>query len=304
MQTSGIQYLVSQQTMANKRSSPSDPFAAVVQHTQPAVKYHKSGSATGEKMQFSIDPTSLLGVTTLGGVSPVVVINEGKKLPQPGSFSSNPTPVLSGHVSPTLNGGVNSNTTASSNSNVTKVSGYHSKAFDGNANLLCTPDNHVPVGRNARIDSQVHSLSAFPVSTIQVDTNMQNQVLSSGLCNQTVVSSIALDMSVTLTERGKRSLLKDKIREKVFRFVKFYNRDRHGYYSNSPKSVSGMLFRYSHMNHLADEQLQKHWFHDVRKIVVKTISDHRNNCIKAMKLRFRGTYKYPLIVVIVVMTHV
>ena len=87
----------------------------------------------------------------------------------------------------------------------------------------------MPVGRNAQIDSQVHSLSEFPVSTIQVDTNMQNQVLSSGLCKQTVVSSIALDMSVTLNERGKRSLLKYKTREKVFTFFNFYNCDCHGY---------------------------------------------------------------------------
>jgi hypothetical protein len=66
-----------------------------------------------------------------------------------------------------------------------------------------------------------------------------------------------------------------------------------------------MLFKFSHMAHLPPEQLQKHWINDVRKLVIRTISDHRNNCIKAMKHRFKGKCSYlllgaPLLLLVVI----
>ena len=40
------------------------------------------------------------------------------------------------------------------------------------------------------------------------------------------------------------------------------------------------------------EEATLSWWSDMRKLIVRTHADHRNNVIKTMRLRFIGKYKY------------
>ena len=254
------------------------------QQPPPVAKRRKKAP---QYSNIIVDPTSVLADDAVrvsaagkGGATSTAEMVIGTKNPAlPSSdFASS---VL---VSP-ANAGATTNT-----SNAGRATSTYTAGVLGAGNSTTTSFNRLsntPAGPavpgSVPSNSQVLA-SSFPLKTI----NLGQRGTASAACAETMMSSIAIDMSITLSEKGKRSIIKDNVREKVFRYVKFYNRDRHGFYSNSPKSVCGMLFKFSHMAHLPPEQLQKHWINDVRKLVIRTISDHRNNCIKAMKHRFKG----------------
>ena len=253
------------------------------QQPPPVAKRRKKAP---QYSNIIVDPTSVLvnagGVSApgKGGATSTAEMMIGTKNPaHPSSDFASSVLVSPANAVVTTNTNNAGRATSTSTTGVLGTGNSATTSFNqlSNAHAGGTVPGSVPS------NSQVLA-SSFPLQTI----NLGQRGTASAACAETMMSSIAIDMSITLTEKGKRSIIKDNVREKVFRYVKFYNRDRHGFYSNSPKSVCGMLFKFSHMAHLPAEQLQKHWINDVRKLVIRTISDHRNNCIKAMKHRFKG----------------
>ena len=78
------------------------------------------------------------------------------------------------------------------------------------------------------------------------------------------------------------------IKLQVFcRGCKFYNKEHHGTYIEKPTSFCGIVLKYC--NVIANEA----WWYNTRKMIVITHTNHRNNCIKAVKLKFKGTQFLP-----------
>ena len=72
------------------------------------------------------------------------------------------------------------------------------------------------------------------------------------------------------------------VKTHTFRICKFYNRNLHSHYSTSGKTMCGQILRKCNLD--ADAA----WWYLMRPTVVKTLTDHRNNCIKQINARFKG----------------
>ena len=99
----------------------------------------------------------------------------------------------------------------------------------------------------------------------------------------TMHQGIHIDMSLTqITEPNFRHIIRQGVKLQVFRRCKFYQKDYHGHYCEKENSFCGIIMKYC--NVVAGPE----WWYKIRGLVVKTHTDHRNNCIKAMRLKFRG----------------
>ena len=101
-------------------------------------------------------------------------------------------------------------------------------------------------------------------------------------------SGINIDMSLTqISDPNFRHIISQCIKVQVFRRCKFYNKEHHGTYNEKPTTFCGMVLKYC--NIIANEA----WWYNTRKMIVITHTNHRNNCIKAVKLKFKGTQFSP-----------
>ena len=76
--------------------------------------------------------------------------------------------------------------------------------------------------------------------------------------------------------------VKTCVKTHTFRICKFYDRNLHSHYSTSGKTMCGQILRQCNLD--ADAA----WWYLMRPTVVKTLTDHRNNCIKRINARFKG----------------
>ena len=76
--------------------------------------------------------------------------------------------------------------------------------------------------------------------------------------------------------------VKTCVKTHTFRICKFYNRNLHSQYSTSGKTMCGQILRKCNLD--ADAA----WWYQMRPTVVKTLTDHRNNCIKRIMQKFKG----------------
>lgn len=101
------------------------------------------------------------------------------------------------------------------------------------------------------------------------------------------VPGINIDMSLTkISDPNFRHIISQCIKQQVFRKCKFYNKEHHGAYNEKPSSFCGIVLKYCHI--VGNPQ----WWYDTRKMIVVTHTNHRNNCIKAMKTKFGGKLYY------------
>lgn len=93
------------------------------------------------------------------------------------------------------------------------------------------------------------------------------------------------NLSMTsFTDTTLRSIIKNCIKDHIFRKCKFYHRDKHGMFDTSPSSMCGQIMKHCSLE--ADAT----WWYQMRMVVVKTHTDHRNNCIKRLNARFKGPF--------------
>ena len=207
------------------------------QQPPPVAKRRKKAP---QYSNISIDPTSVLadalGVSGGGVDGTLFAAAMGR------SGSKHSAIPSSDFASSVLVSPTNPVATTMNIGNAGEATGTFTAGVTGTGNDTTTNFNRlstIPAGRpvvptgSIPSNSHVPVSSSFPLKTI----NLGRSGTASAACAETMMSSIALDMSVTLSEKGKRSIIKDNVREKVFRYVKFYNRDRHGFYSNSPTKV-------------------------------------------------------------------
>ena len=98
------------------------------------------------------------------------------------------------------------------------------------------------------------------------------------------------DMTLSVSTNGLRLIVRSCVKKQLFRRVKFFHDELHGSYDTKTNSVCGLVMRFCNISAIAAEP---RWWFDMKPIIKKTHTDHRNNCIKAMRTRFRGE-KYVL----------
>jgi hypothetical protein len=89
----------------------------------------------------------------------------------------------------------------------------------------------------------------------------------------------------TLSEVGKRSCIKTCVKKVLFRRLKFFDRNQHGGYDLQSNSVCSIVIATCNVR---SADATPTWWAGIRKLIVSTHTNHRNNVIKTMGLRFRG----------------
>lgn len=106
---------------------------------------------------------------------------------------------------------------------------------------------------------------------------------------QSVVES---NLSMTsFTDATLRSIIKNCVKDHIFPKCKFFNRYTHGHYHTGSKTMCGQIMKYCRLN--ADAS----WWYTTRPMIIKTLTDHRNNCIKRMQARYKGMRKSDAILI-------
>jgi hypothetical protein len=93
-----------------------------------------------------------------------------------------------------------------------------------------------------------------------------------------------IDMSLTqISDPYFCHIISQCIKLQVFCRCKFYNKKHHGTNIKKPMSFCGIVLKYCKI--IAN----KAWWYNTRKMIVITHTNHHNKCIKAVKLKFKGT---------------
>ena len=137
-----------------------------------------------------------------------------------------------------------------------------------------------------------HRYQSFPtVSNMFDDANNVSSFDSNAPSPATLpcVSGFAIqnvkDMTMKMTDTGKRALVRECVKKVLFRRIKFFRKELHGMYHQSPTTVCGLIINYCNM---PLEEASMEWWSKTRKVVLSSHTDHRNNVIKLMRLRFIG----------------
>jgi hypothetical protein len=85
-----------------------------------------------------------------------------------------------------------------------------------------------------------------------------------------------------ISDPNFRHIISQCIKLQVFCRSKFYNKEHHGTYNEKPTSFYGIVLKYCNIT------AKKAWWYNTRKMIVITHTNHSNNCIKAVKLKFKG----------------
>jgi hypothetical protein len=94
------------------------------------------------------------------------------------------------------------------------------------------------------------------------------------------------DMTLSVSTRGLHLIVQNIVKEKLFCKLKFFDKRKHGSYSKKSNTVCGMIIK---LGNISAVEADYKWWDTMRSTVMRTHTDHRNNCIKAMRLRFQGT---------------
>ena len=135
------------------------------------------------------------------------------------------------------------------------------------------------------------SASMLVPKTIQVSGNDDNAATGQqqhDLC--AVGAMLSLNMSMAVSPKGVKLILKENVRAHIFRNVKFWDRDEHGVFNEEPNSVCGIVLRLCNVLAYPHEIHAPTWWRETKQLVIKTHTDQRNNCIKTVHLRYNGTY--------------
>jgi hypothetical protein len=94
------------------------------------------------------------------------------------------------------------------------------------------------------------------------------------------------DMTLSVSTEGLNLIIRDCVKIQLFRKMKFFDKGKHGSYSTSTKTVCGLVMKFCNISSV---QADHKWWDKMRPMVMRTHTDHRNNCIKALRIKFRGT---------------
>ncbi len=93
------------------------------------------------------------------------------------------------------------------------------------------------------------------------------------------------EMTLSVSLNGLRGMVWGVVKTRLFPKVKFLIKEKHGMYAHRQETVCGMVMK--HCNISAVDTTSE-WWNELRPTIFRTHTDHRNNCIKAIRLRYRG----------------
>jgi hypothetical protein len=102
---------------------------------------------------------------------------------------------------------------------------------------------------------------------------------------------VPLNMDLQNTIASQRMMVRECVKTKLFRRLKFFKKDVHGLFDRRQGTVCAMIIANCNVE---AENADEYWWADMRKLVVCTHTDRRNNVIKNMRLRFRGKFAMQL----------
>ena len=96
------------------------------------------------------------------------------------------------------------------------------------------------------------------------------------------LSSI-MDMSMTeISDENQVLMVKGYIQKHVFSMWMFYQKDYHSHFGKDDKTMYGFIMKHANIRGT------QNWWLGMRRIVVQTQTDLRNNAIKKMQIKFKG----------------
>jgi hypothetical protein len=150
------------------------------------------------------------------------------------------------------------------NSQYTKKFKHDDAALNSNTNLQCS------------IPLKPASLPGL------ITVNKLSAVISQQM---SLLSNPGINIDISLTQISDPTfchIISQCIKQQVFCRCKFYNKEHHGTYNKKPTSFCGIVLKYC--NIIAN----KAWWYNTRKMIDIRHTNHRNNCIKAVKLKYKG----------------
>ena len=124
-----------------------------------------------------------------------------------------------------------------------------------------------------RIDATKHHIGS--------SRTLDNNATQSASCN--------LMFNSTISEIGTTSVIKLVIKNKLFRMMKFCDRESDFLFNTNSDTVCGTILRHAMM---LKEPAAQQWWKETRPLVRKTFTDHRNNCIKCIRAKYKGMYNF------------
>ena len=132
---------------------------------------------------------------------------------------------------------------------------------------------HPMMPNNSMVDSSVTSPSDTSKCTNRSDNKSQ---------------SSKRDYRMAMSSEHDSATLRSKITTKLFRKVKFFVFERHGQFSFDEDTACGLLLRECNVH----EDYAEEWWRMVRPTIGRIVTDHHNNCIKAIHRYYPGEKLY------------
>lgn len=170
-----------------------------------------------------------------------------------------------------------------------RMLGANASSFDQNL-----PEHHLNDGAAGEIAARSNGVpTPDAIDVTRSLSNAMSPVLSS-MTSSPIASGVVstcseLDYSMSeLTEEKRRHHIRTCVKLRIFRKLKFFVKAFHNDYNENPETVCADMMRYCHI--VPGTPLAQLWWLETRVLVMRTHTDHRNNCIKAMRLRYRGKF--------------
>lgn len=97
----------------------------------------------------------------------------------------------------------------------------------------------------------------------------------------------SINMSLQTCDESWRVHSRSFVKRTLFRSVKFWDQPTHGGFSTDPRTVCGMMASQFNFGTQVD---QNQWWLTCIPWIMRMLTDHRNNCIKAMQKKYKGMY--------------
>ncbi len=170
--------------------------------------------------------------------------------------------------------------------NLTKPQAVHTPP---NGDNLQQKNNH----NNVALHSNTSLQSSIPLDPAFLPAGLILVKKSSAVISQqtSLLTNSGININMSLTQISVPNfchIISQCIKLQVFCSCKFYNKEHHGTYNKKPMLFCGIVLKYC--NNIAN----KAWWYNTRKMmIVFSHTNHCNNCIKAVKLKFKGTQFEP-----------
>lgn len=158
--------------------------------------------------------------------------------------------------------------------------------IDDDLNRIDKGDNKTATTHMRAHSKPYHALPANGNIQAVMEPDTMHTVLPSACISNMELHHETTDMTGKMTPEGRRILVRNCVKNVLFRRLKFFKKDLHGMYDQRATSVCGLVIKSCNLP-VKDATLE--WWATMRKVVIATHTDHRNNVIKTMRLRFRGT---------------